>query len=179
MAHLPVNHHLRPLYRTLAGVAGLYVLVFGVVGVIETRDIRPFAQEGLPPVLGLRANGAFAILSIVAGLVIVAGAVLGRNLDRWINLVGGVVFLVAGMAMMSLMETDLNVLGFTMSTCVVSFLIGLVLLTAGLYGRAGSPREQALEEDFRHGARPDPQEHAWQFEDGPKPTHQTEDHRFA
>jgi hypothetical protein len=179
MDHLPINHHLRPLYRTLAGAAGIYVLLFGIVGVIQTRGIALFAQEGLPPVLGLRANGTFAILSIVAGVVIVAGTVLGRNLDRWINLVGGVVFLVAGMAMMSLMETDLNILGFTMATCVVSFLIGLVLLTAGLYGRVGSPREQALEEGFRHGARPDPQEHAWQFEGGPKPAQQAEDHRFA
>ena len=42
------------------------------------------------------------------------------------------------MAMMTLLQTDLNLLGFTMATCIVSFVIGLVLLTAGLYGKTGS-----------------------------------------
>ena len=32
MAHFPVNHPLRPLYRTLAGLVGAYLLVFGIVG---------------------------------------------------------------------------------------------------------------------------------------------------
>jgi hypothetical protein len=99
--------------------------------------------------------------------------------DQWINLVGGIVFLVAGIAMMTLMQTDLNFLGFTMATCVVSFLIGLVLFTAGLYGRVGSSRDMALEERFRHGGAPDPHHHAYNFEGGPKPTSQTEDHRYA
>ena len=115
----------------------------------------------------------------MAGVVLLAGAVIGRNIDRWINLVGGIVFLVAGMAMMTLMQTDLNVLGFTMATCIVSFVIGLVLFTAGLYGRVGSRRDVAVEEAFRHGRAPDPAVHPWDFEGGPKPAHQTEDHRFA
>jgi hypothetical protein len=179
MAHIPVNHHLQPLYRVLAGACGLYVLVFGVAGFVETRGLDLFAQDGLPWVLWLKANRAFAILSIVAGLVVVVGAVIGRNVDHWINLVGGIVFMVAGMAMMTLMQTDLNFLGFTMSTCIVSFLIGMVLFSAGLYGKTGSSNEAAIEERFRHGGSSDPTEHAWAFHGGPKPTHQTEDHRFA
>ena len=31
MAHNPVNHPLRPLYRVLGGLSGLYVLLFGVL----------------------------------------------------------------------------------------------------------------------------------------------------
>ncbi len=179
MAHIPVNHHLQPVYRAFAGLCGLYVLLFGIVAVVQTRGLDLFERDGLPWVLGLRANRAFAILSIVAGIVLVAGALIGRNIDHWINLVGGLVFLVAGMAMMVLMQTDLNFLGFTMTTCVVSFVIGMVLFTAGLYGKVGSRREQALEERFRHGGSPDPEGHAWTFEGGAKPAHQTEDHRFA
>jgi len=178
MWHFPINHHLRPLYRVLAAAAGLYVLVFGIVGFVQTRGMDFFAQDGLPTVLGLRANSAFASLSVVAGVVLVIGAVIGRSLDMWINLVGGVVFLFAGMAMMSLLQTDLNVLGFTMSTCVVSFIIGILLGLAGLYGRVGSPQADALEERFRHGGV-DPHEHSWNFEGGPKPPEQTRDNRFA
>ena len=56
------------------------------------------------------------------------------------------------------MQTDLNFLGFTMSTCIVSFVIGLVLFTAALYGKTGRPTMRK-EEAFRHGpARPTP---AW------------------
>jgi hypothetical protein len=178
MAHIPVNHHLRPLYRTVAAFCGLYVLAFGIWATIATEGTGFLAQQGLPTVLGLRANRAFAILSIVVGLVIVVGSVVGRNLDRWINLVGGVIFLAAGLSMMTLLQTDLNFLGFRMATCIVSFVIGMVLFTAGLYGRVGPKDRQNLEERFRHGA-PDPQHHAWAFEGGPKPPHQTEDHRFA
>jgi hypothetical protein len=112
-------------------------------------------------------------------VIIIAGAFVGGMLDRWINLLGGVVFLVSGMAMMALMESELNILGFTMTTCVVSFLIGLVLLAAGLYGAVGTQREAELEEAFRQRRIPDPETHSWDFEGGPKPPEQTEQSRFA
>jgi Domain of unknown function (DUF4383) len=179
MSHLPINHHLQPLYRTLAGAAGLYVLVFGILGLLRTSGLDFFAQDGLPTILGLRANRAFAVLSLVAGIVLVVGAVIGRSIDMWINLIGSVLFLTAGMAMMALLETDLNVLGFTVTTCIASFIIGLVLGLAGLYGTVGTAEEDEMEERFRHGEVADPEEHAYQFEGGPKPPEQTQDQRFA
>ena len=45
-------------------------------------------------------------------------------------------FLVAGTAMLALISTDLNVLNFAIETVIVSFVIGMVLLSAGLYGRS-------------------------------------------
>ncbi len=63
-------------------------------------------------------------------------------------MIAAFVFLVAGMAMMVLMQTDLNFLGFTMSTCVVSFVIGLVLFTAALYGKTGTAEDIRKEEDL-------------------------------
>jgi hypothetical protein len=151
MAHIPVNHHLQPLYRALAFLCGLYVFLFGVFAVVGANGHGMFAQRGLPQVLGLRANQAFAILSIVAGLVIVGGALIGRNADHWVNLVGGLVFLVSGFTMMTLLRTNLNFLGFTMTTCIVSFGIGTVLFTAGLYGKTGTSADVRREEAFRHG----------------------------
>jgi hypothetical protein len=152
MLHTPVNHHLRPLYRTLAGLGGLYVLVFGIAGAVKTSGLGLFAQHGLPTVLGLRTNLAFAILSIFAGLVILLGTFLGRNLDYLINLVASVIFLVTGLAMLALLRTDANFLGFSMSNCIVSFILGLVTGLAGLYGKVGSRETESAEDAYRHGA---------------------------
>lgn len=150
MAHLPVNHPARPFLRVLAAAVGLYVLVFGVVGLIDTWG-ESFFDRGDSWVLGLRTNPAFATLSIVAGVVLVGGAVYGRNLDHFINLYGGVLFLVAGLAMMTVLHTDANLLNFSLSNCVVSFVIGLVLLHAGLYGKTGPARLAETEHRLRHG----------------------------
>lgn len=152
MLHTPVNHHLRPLYRVLAGLAGLYVLVFGISGLAKTRGLDVFAQHDLPWVLGLRTNPAFAVLSIGAGALILLGTVIGRNIDYMINLIASVIFLVTGMAMLIVLRTDANFLGFSMSNCIVSFILGLVTGIAGLYGKVGSSEVESAEEAYRHGS---------------------------
>jgi hypothetical protein len=139
MSHLPVNHPLRPLYRVLAALAGAYTLVFGIVGCTQTQGTALFAQTNLPLALGLRTNLAFALLSIVGGAVILVSAVIGRNLDALVNIVGGIVFMVIGMVMLGLLRTDANFLGFSMTTCIVSFILGTVVFAAGLYGRSTRP----------------------------------------
>lgn len=144
MSHLPVNHHMRSVYRFLAALAGLFVLVFGIVGLIRTAGSPLFSQDETAWVFGLRTNLAFALLSIVAGVIVLAGVLIGRNIDRVINLGAGAVFLVAGMAMLSLLQSDSNFLAFSMTNCVVSFIIGIVLLTAGLYGKAGNRSREAM-----------------------------------
>jgi hypothetical protein len=148
--HTPVNHPLRPLYRVIGGLAGLYVLLFGIVGLVGTSGTDLFGHPSVYA-LGLRTNLAFSLLSIVAGVVIVAGTVIGRNVDQTVNWYGGWVFMVAGMAMLALLETDANFLNFSVATCVVSFVIGLALMVSGLYGKVGSPDAARAEEAFRHG----------------------------
>jgi hypothetical protein len=150
MSHIPVNHPLRTFYRVLATLAGLYVLIFGIVAFAKTRNESAFDQHHLAWVLGLRANMGFALISIVAGAIIIVSAVIGRNVDRFINIWGGCFFMAVGMAMLLLMRTNANFLGFSMSNCVVSFLIGTVLLAAGLYGKTGSADEARAEELARH-----------------------------
>src|SRR3982074_2269112 len=113
MAHIPINHPLRPLYRALSGLSGLYVLIFGIVGYIRTSDLDFFARHG-EWVLGLRTNPAFSVLSIVAGAAVLAGALIGRNLFPLLNLAAGIVFLIAGIVMMLLLQTDANILAFSM-----------------------------------------------------------------
>jgi hypothetical protein len=147
--HLPVNHPTRPAHRFLGGLTGLYVLLFGIVGLVASRGHGFFARGDITA-LGLHTNVAFALVSILVGLVVVAAALVGRNVAHYLFVVGGLAFLLVGMAMLVVMQTSLNLLNFTVSTCVVSFVIGLVLWTAGLYSRTGPVDRQVEEERYRH-----------------------------
>lgn len=151
MSHFPLNHHLRPLYRGLAGLTGGYLLAFGAVGIAETAGTDLFAQDPELTALGLATNRAFAVLSVLAGLLVLGAAVIGRNVDRGVNLWVGPGFLIAGTAMLALTNTDANVLNSSVATAIVSYIIGLVLLTAGLYGKVGTADDAHAEEQFRTG----------------------------
>ena len=50
-----------------ASSSGLYMLVFGVVGFVQTSADDFFTQDKAEWVLGLRTNPAFSLLSLVAG----------------------------------------------------------------------------------------------------------------
>jgi hypothetical protein len=89
MAHIPVNHPLRRLYKTLTALAGLYILIFGIVGLTRTSGMALFSQSNLPWVLGLRTNLAFAILSVLGGIVMLAAVVIGRNFDHYMEIAAG------------------------------------------------------------------------------------------
>ena len=132
---------MRPLYRTLVALVGGYLLLLGIVGFFQTRVTPMFSETNLPWVLGVRTNLGFALLSLVAGAGLLLSTAIGRNLDYLTNIVGGIAFMAVGMLMLSLLRTDANILGFTVTNCVVSFVLGCIVFTAGLYGRVGVPAE--------------------------------------
>ncbi|MBM7079572.1 MULTISPECIES: DUF4383 domain-containing protein [Micromonospora] len=153
MAHFPVNHPARPLYRVFAGLVGLYILVFGAFGVVQTWG-EPLFARGSHWALGLRTNLAFSLVSVVFGVVLIIGASRRGNLGHVMNLTAGVVFMVTGIAMMSVLQTRANILNFSMSTVIVSLLFGLLLLATGLYDKIGTDEHAAQERaDRLHPAR--------------------------
>jgi len=149
LLHLPTNHRLRGLYRFLAALTALYVLAYGV-GVLAVRRGPPAVARHDTQALGLRTNLAFSIMSIAVGVIVLVGIVVDHNWDQLLNFFGGLAFLVIGMLMLGLMQTDLNVFNYNVTKCVVSFLIGLVLFLAGLYSRVGSEDDVAAMEAHRH-----------------------------
>jgi len=153
MLHLPKNHPLRPLYRFLALAAGGYCLLFGIVGAATTHDPGLFARAPMTA-LGLRTNLAFSILSIAVGAAVVAVVVRGHNLDRTALMVLGPGFMLVGLVMLAVLRTGANVLNFDLTTCIVSFVIGLVLFAAGMYSEVAPLREQVVEEEYRHSTVP-------------------------
>jgi hypothetical protein len=120
-----------------------------VVGIARTGHAGAFDQ-GPHWALGLRTNLGFSIVSVIAGAIIVVVSVIGRNIDRNVNFVLGPAFLLMGLIMMAIMRTDANVLNFNMSTCIVSFVIGIVLFSSALYGEVATKRREVVEERQRH-----------------------------
>ena len=150
MSHIPINHPLRNVYRVLSGLIGVYVLVFGIYGFIQTSDLPFFGTQG-EWVLFLRTNPAFAVLSIICGLALVGAALIGRNVFVYANVIAGVVFLASGLLMMTLLQTQANILAFSMVNCIYSFAFGMIFLAAGLYGKVGTQEAEDAESVFRTG----------------------------
>ena len=153
-SHLPKNHPLRSFYRFLAFVAGAYIVTFGIVGIAASHDHGTFSRDSVHA-LGLRTNLAFSVLSVVVGLVAIGVVIVGRNLDRNVNIVLGPGFMLVGLVMLTVLRTGANILNFDIITCIVSFLIGLIFATSALYGEVAPAEHAAREEAHRHSA-PDP-----------------------
>jgi hypothetical protein len=146
MAHNPVNHPLRPIYRGLGFLAGAYLVVFGIVGLIQTSGHDFTGNTGVR-VLGQQSNLLWSIITLVLGAIVVIATVIGRNADAEADKFLGWGLLVLGSYGLATARTDANFFGFSISTVVVTFLVGLVLITTSLYSkvapveRAGAPRQ--------------------------------------
>lgn len=152
MAHYPVNHPLRPLYRALSGLVGIYLIIFGIVGVVVTSGDGLFGRAG-HRVLGQGANLFWSIVCLILGVIVLVTTLLGRNLitetDRYV----GWGLLVVGTYGLATARTNANVLDFTIATVVVTYLLGLVLIMAGLYGKVGTEEESRAEQEAAHSPR--------------------------
>jgi Domain of unknown function (DUF4383) len=133
--HLPSDHHLSNVYRFGAGLAGLGLIVFGVLGLINRVGV--FDTHG-DTTMGLNTNGALSVLSIAVGALLLYGMLRGGNFASSLNMVLGICFILSGFVNLALIDTGANFLAFHMSNVIFSFLMGLVLLTFGMYGRVGS-----------------------------------------
>lgn len=142
MAHTPVNHPARPVYRAIGGLVGLYFVVFGVIGIITTAGNDVLAQDDTLKVLGQGANLGFSLLSVVLGAVILAGIAIGRNLDVAINQWLAYALMVLGLGELAFLRTDANILNFSIMTVIVVLTLATALLMAGMYGKVGTDEEK-------------------------------------
>ncbi|MEU2434539.1 MULTISPECIES: DUF4383 domain-containing protein [unclassified Streptomyces] len=133
--HLPVDHRLSQVYRIGAGLMGLVLLAFGILGL--TRNIG-FFDTGNNAVAGLNSNGTLSILSICIGLLLFVGMVIGGNFASTLNMVLGVLFILSGFVNLGLLDTQGNFLNFRIQNVIFSFVVGIMLMWFGMYGRVGS-----------------------------------------
>ncbi|GLY03379.1 MULTISPECIES: DUF4383 domain-containing protein [Actinoplanes] len=145
MAHTPVNHPLRPIYRIVGFITGAYLVVFGVLGLIQTSG-EAFTGPGVR-VIGQGSNMLWSIISIAVGGIVLLATAIGRNADVEADKYLGWGLLVLGTYAMAVLRTDANFFGFTMSTVIVTYIAGLLLITTSLYSKsapqsqAGAPRQ--------------------------------------
>ncbi|MGW6460025.1 DUF4383 domain-containing protein [Streptomyces sp. NPDC055078] len=133
--HLPVDHRLSRVYRVGAGLMGLFLLTFGILGLIDR--IGFIDTEG-DTVAGLNTNGSLSVLSICVGLLLLVGMVIGGNFASTLNMVLGVVFVGSGFINLALLDTDFNPLAFRIQNVLFSFVVGVLLMFFGMYGRVSS-----------------------------------------
>ncbi|MET7764352.1 DUF4383 domain-containing protein [Streptomyces sp. NPDC005393] len=130
--HLPVDHRLSQVYRVGAGLMGLVLVAFGILGLMHQVG---FFDTGGATVAGLNTNGALSVLSIVIGLLLFIGMVIGGNFASTLNIVLGLLFLLSGFVNLALLRTGINFLAFQMQNVLFSFVVGLMLMWFGMYGR--------------------------------------------
>ncbi|MFF3174930.1 DUF4383 domain-containing protein [Streptomyces sp. NPDC057900] len=130
--HLPVDHRLSRVYQVGAGLMGLVLLAFGILGLIDKIG---FFDTGGDTVAGLSTNGALSVLSICVGLLLFVGMVIGGNFASTLNMVIGIVFILSGFVNLALLDTGMNFLAFQIQNVLFSFVTGLLLMMFGMYGR--------------------------------------------
>lgn len=130
--HLPVDHRLSQVYRVGAGLMGLVLLAFGILGLINKIG---FFDTGGDTVAGLNTNGSLSVLSICVGLLLFVGMVIGGNFASTVNMILGIAFILSGFVNMALLETDFNFLAFQIQNVMFSFVVGVMLMFFGMYGR--------------------------------------------
>lgn len=148
MAHTPVNHPARPIYRAIGGLTGLYLVIFGVLGVLASAGKDLLGQDDTR-VLGQGTNFGFSLVAILLGLVVLAGTALGRNRDVVINQWTAYGLVVLSLAALAFLQTEANILNFTIATVIVTMVLGLVLLMVGMYSKVGSEEEQKAWQNAR------------------------------
>ncbi|MER6345046.1 DUF4383 domain-containing protein [Streptomyces sp. NPDC001595] len=129
---LPTDHRLATVYRYGAGLCGLLLLIFGCLGYADR--LAPFDTNGTQ-LAGMTTNGVLSTVSVVFGLVLMAGAVIGGNVASTLNIVVGALFLLAGFAHLAVLDRRENFLDFGMTNVIFTFVMALLLLTFGMYGR--------------------------------------------
>lgn len=161
--HLPADHKLSKVYRVGSGLTGLLLVAFGILGLVDRIG---FFDTGGDTVLALNTNGALSVLSICIGALLFAGMVVGGTFASTLNIVLGIAFIVSGFVNLALLDTGLNFLAFHIQNVLFSFVVGVMLMWFGMYGRVGSalphdnpywrarhPEQAARETRVREGFR--------------------------
>lgn len=126
-------HPVYVVHRVSAAALGLGLWVFAALGF--ARDL-PFLSTQGQQILGLSSDGALSAISVVAGAVLIVGAVWGGPVASTISVSMGVLFLLSGLVHLAVLNTRWNVFDFRLPNVCFSLVVGLALLILGFYGRA-------------------------------------------
>jgi hypothetical protein len=126
------DRRLDTVYRVGSGVIALVLIGFGLAGLMVRLPL--FDTQG-EVVAGLSTNGALGFLSVAFGALLLGAAVLGGVYASTVCTVMGTAFVGSGLVNLYLMSAGPNILAFSMPNVVFGFVVGLTLMTVGMYGR--------------------------------------------
>ncbi|MEV1044031.1 DUF4383 domain-containing protein [Streptomyces sp. NPDC049916] len=129
---LPVDHRLAAVYRIGGGLCGAILVTFGILGF--ANQLSFFNTSG-DRIAGLSSNGLLSVISLVVGALLIAGAAVGGNVASSVNMVVGALFVLSGFVHIFILDRSANILDFSMANVIFSFVMGLLILTFGMYGR--------------------------------------------
>jgi hypothetical protein len=127
-----VNGRVYLVQRLGAVAVASILLVFGLLG--ATGGV-PFLSTHGARYLGMSSNGLLSALSLVVAVVLLGAALAGPRIASTVMIVLGALFLLSGLFHLAVLNTAANLLAFRMSNVVFSFVVGLLLLVLGAYGR--------------------------------------------
>ncbi len=128
----PPGHGPDRVHRIGAAALGVGLFLFGILGFVYQLEFLTVRGE---TVLGLSSNGLLSTISIVVGGVLIAAALRGGRLASTISASIGVLFLLSGLLNLAVLKTEFNLLAFRLSNVIFSFVVGMLLLFLGAYGR--------------------------------------------
>lgn len=133
---LPMDHKLVTVWRIGAGLGGVFLMVFGILGLL---DHPGFLSTHGDQIAGMSTNGALSWLSVAMGAVLIIGAAVGGNFASNLNMIVGLLFVLSGFFGLSVLgRPDANILNFRLANVLFAFVFGFVVLTFGMYGRVSS-----------------------------------------
>ena len=133
MAGSQRSHPVYVVHRVSAAALGLALWVFAALGFARSL---PFLSTQGQEIMGLSSDGALSVISVVAGAVLIAGAVWGDPKASTISVGMGMLFLLSGLVHLLILNTPWNLFAFRLSNVCFSLVVGLILLILGFYGRA-------------------------------------------
>ncbi|GAB2934363.1 hypothetical protein GCM10027047_33430 [Rhodococcus aerolatus] len=120
------------VHRIGAAVVAVVIIAFGVLGLVGGLG---FFETTGGPVAGLNSNGLLSIVSLVTGAVLLGSAARGGRTASTVTATIGVLFILSGLVNLALLQTSFNILAFRIPNVFFSLIVGVVLLSVGLYGR--------------------------------------------
>jgi hypothetical protein len=179
MATEPRQHPVLRVHRWGAVVLALILWAFGILGFLGHSGF--FSTHGTH-VAGMTSNGLLSTISLLVGAVLIGAAARGARAASTACVVIGGLFILSGLLnLIGLVHPNLNVLAFTMPNVIFSLVVGLALLSVGLYGRASS--QLPADNPYRQSRGGDnPLSRVWQGEQlaqGPVQDVDAEERRLA
>ncbi|MEY9214673.1 hypothetical protein NI17_018630 [Thermobifida halotolerans] len=128
----PTERRLSNVYRFGAGLTGAALVVFGL---LNAAGRTVFLTDGGEVVPGVSTAEATGFLAVALGSLLVGGAVVGGTFASSLSIVLGAVFVLGGLVSLVLLDTPYNLLALRLPNVISGFVVGVALLTSGMYGR--------------------------------------------